>query len=388
MFSARVPGLRPNRVARVLGARRAVGHGFVDLTVSNPTAVGLSYPTRLLDVLADPAGLVYDPAPFGLSVGRDAVAGYLGSRGTTVRSDHVVLTASTSEAYSLLFKLLCDPGDRVLVPQPSYPLFEHLTRLESVVASPYSLEYHGRWRIDHNSLEHAVESGTRAVLLVNPNNPTGSYIAADDLAMVRKLAARREWAIISDEVFEAYALDPDRSAANAPPADASEVLTFTLGGLSKSALLPQLKLGWIRVDGPERLVRQALDRLEFICDSYLSVSVPVQLAAAAILEQTRPLVAQVCRRIRENHGALLDLACRQPSCQVLPVEGGWYAVLQVPATRSEEALVVELIEKDGVLVHPGYFFDFPREAFLVVSLLPEPGQFASAMQRVLTRATA
>ena len=388
MFSARVPALRQNRVAQVLGARRDVGRGLVDLTVSNPTAVGLSYPPRLLDVLSDPGGLVYDPVPFGLSVGRDAVAGYLGSRGTTVRSDHVVLTASTSEAYSLLFKLLCDPGDRVLVPQPSYPLFEHLTRLESVVASPYSLEYHGRWRIDHNSLERAVESRTRAILLVNPNNPTGSYIAADDLATVRKLAAKRELAIISDEVFEAYALDPDRSAANAPPADASEVLTFKLGGLSKSALLPQLKLGWIRVDGPERLVRQALDRLEFICDSYLSVSVPVQLAAAAILEQTRPLVAQVCRRIRENHGALLDLACRQPSCQVLRVEGGWYAVLQVPATRSEETLVVELIEKDGVLVHPGYFFDFPHEAFLVVSLLPEPGQFASAMQRVLARATA
>lgn len=388
MFSARVPALRQNRVAQVLGARREVGRGLVNLTVSNPTAVGLSYPTRLLDVLSDPEGLVYDPAPFGLSVGRDAVAGYLGSRGTTVRSDQVVLTASTSEAYSLLFKLLCDPGDRVLVPQPSYPLFEHLTRLESVVASPYSLEYHGRWRIDHNSLARAAESRTRAILLVNPNNPTGSYIAADDLATVRKLAAKRELAIISDEVFEAYALDPDRSAATVPPTGVSEVLTFTLGGLSKSALLPQLKLGWIRVDGPERLVRQALDRLEFICDSYLSVSVPVQLAAAAILEQTRPLVAQVCRRIRENHDALRDLACRQPSCQVLRVEGGWYAVLQVPATRSEEALVVELIEKDGVLVHPGYFFDFPREAFLVVSLLPEPAQFASAMQRVLARATA
>lgn len=387
MLSSRVPELRSNRVARVLAALRASGARIDDLTNSNPTTVGLTYPPDLLDPLSAAAGLRHAPAPFGLPAARAAAAAHLSARGAAVRPGRVVLTASTSEAYSLLFKLLCDAGDVVLVPRPGYPLFEHLTRLDGLRAAPYLLEYHGRWCLDLASLEWALDPRARAVLLVNPNNPTGSYVRPDDLQAVRGLAVRHDLAIISDEVFEAYALDP---GGGAPPAGVltgdTEVLTFTLGGLSKTALLPQLKLGWIVVGGPEPLVRRALERLELICDSYLSVAAPVQLAVGALLARTRPLAEQVRGRLRANHAALGDLLWRYPSCRVLHMEAGWYAVLQVPATRSEEALVIELLEKDRILVHPGYFFDFPREAFLVVSLLPEPARFAQAMSRVLARA--
>ncbi len=386
MFSARVPPLRSNRVARALARLRSAGQPLDDLTISNPTLVGLSYPDRLLDPLAQPAALCYDPAPFGVWAAREAVAAHLAGRGVRVVADRVILTASTSEAYSLLFKLLCDPADLVLVPQPSYPLFEHLTRLDGVVASPYALEYHGRWELNLDSLHRAIEPRARAILLVNPNNPTGSFVRPDELHAAREIAARHELAIISDEVFDLYPLDaraPERSGALVEETDA---LTFTLGGLSKSAALPQLKLGWILVGGPETLVRRALDRLALICDSYLSVATPVQLAVGTLLERAVPLADQLRRRVRTNYAALRSLVRRYPACQVLHAEAGWYAVVQVPAIRSEEALVIELIEKDRVLVHPGYFFDFPREAFLVVSLLPDPIGFADAMTKVLTRA--
>ena len=387
MFSVRVPGVGSNRVARVLAAHRARARTLDDLTVSNPTRVGLSYPPSLLQPLADPAGLRYDPAPFGMPAARDAVASHLSDRGISVAPDRVVLTASTSEAYSLLFKLLCDPGDVVLVPQPSYPLFEHLTRLDGVVASPYLLEYHGRWELNVESVERAIEPRARAILFVNPNNPTGSFVRPTELEAVREVAAKHELALISDEVFDLYPFDDQGRGSAGALVSEPDVLTFTLGGLSKAALLPQLKLGWILVGGPQALVRRALDRLEFISDTYLSVASPVQGAVGALLEHTRPLTAQVCRRVRANMATLRGLVAQFPACQVLHAEAGWYAVVQVPATRSEEALVIELIEKDGVLVHPGYFFDFPREAFLVVSLLPEPEPFASAMTRVLARAS-
>ncbi|MDP6581891.1 MAG: pyridoxal phosphate-dependent aminotransferase [Vicinamibacterales bacterium] len=386
MFSARVPPLRSNRVARALARLRTAGQSLDDLTISNPSLVGLSYPDRLLDPLAQPAALRYDPAPFGAWAAREAVAAHMAGRGVRVAADRVILTASTSEAYSLLFKLLCDPADLVLVPQPSYPLFEHLTRLDGVVASSYALEYHGRWELNLDSLHRAIEPRARTILLVNPNNPTGSFVRPDELHAARETAARHELAIISDEVFDLYLLDERAPGRSGALVEETDVLTFTLGGLSKSAALPQLKLGWILVGGPETLVRRALDRLALVCDSYLSVGTPVQLAVGALLERTAPLADQLRRRVKANYVALRSLARRYPACQVLHAEAGWYAVVQVPAIRSEEALVIELIEKDRVLVHPGYFFDFPREAFLVVSLLPDPDGFADAMTRVLTRA--
>ena len=387
MFSARVPPLRSNRVARALSRLQATGQPLDDLTISNPTRVGLAYPDRLLDPLAAPAALRYDPAPFGVPAARAAVAAHLAGRGVDVAADRVIVTASTSEAYSLLFKLLCDPGDLVLVPQPSYPLFEHLTRLDGVVASPYALEYHGRWELNLDSLHRAVEPRARAILLVNPNTPTGSFVRRAELDAVRETAARHELAIISDEVFDVYPLAERETGQSGALVGETDALTFTLGGLSKSAALPQLKLGWILVGGPETLVRRALGRLELVCDSYLSVATPVQLALGTLFERTAPLADQIRRRVRSNYASLCSLVRRFPTCGVLHAEAGWYAVVQVPATRSEEALVIDLIERDRVLAHPGYFFDFPREAFLVVSLLGQPDPFADAVTRVLTRAS-
>ena len=387
MFSGRVPPLRANRVAGELARLRSEGRPLDDLTASNPTRVELPYSPDLLAPLASPDARVYDPAPFGLPAAREAVAAHLAGRGVPVHPDRVVLTASTSEAYGLLFKLLCDPGDAVLVPQPSYPLFEHLTRLDGVAARPYRLEHHGRWQVDVDGLAAMVDARTRAVLLVSPNNPTGSFVRGDELAAVREVALRHELAIICDEVFAGYPMeDVEAGRSGALVAD-NEALTFTLGGLSKSAGLPQLKLGWILMGGPRGLVVPARDRLELVCDTYLSVATPVQLAAGALLERSRSVADAILDRVRANYEALRRLAGRFPACRVLRTEAGWYAVVQVPATRSEEALVVELLRRDGVFVHPGYFFDFPREAFLVLSLLPPVDAFAAATTRVLARAS-
>lgn len=387
MFSARTPRLGSNRVARALLRQRATGRPIDDLTVSNPTCVGFDYPDGLFDPLASPAAFRYDPAPLGEASAREAVASHLANRGVSISPDRVVLTASTSDAYTLLFKLLCDPADLVLTPQPSYPLFEHLSRLDGVVSRPYLLEYHGRWTLSLDSLHRAVEPRARAIVLVNPNNPTGSFVRADEWSVVRDIAARGELALISDEVFDAYPMDESTAECPGRLVAETDVLTFTLGGLSKSAGLPQLKLGWILVGGPDVLVRRALKRLEFICDSYLSVATPVQLAVGVLLDQTRPLADAIRRRVRMNHAVLASLVQRFPTCQVLHLDAGWYAVIQVPAIRSEEALVIELIEQEQVLAHPGYFFDFPSEAFLIVSLLPEPERFAEAITRILKRAS-
>ncbi len=387
MFSARVPALRVNRVAEELARLRASGRPPDDLTVSNPTRGGLPYPRDLLAPLAAPGALDYAPAPFGAPTAREAVAAHLAGRGVSVHPERIVLTASTSEAYSLLFKLLCDPGDVVLVPRPSYPLFEYLTRLDGVEARPYRLEYHGRWEIDVDGLAGMVDARTRAVLLVNPNNPTGSFVRPDELAAVRAAAIRHGLAVVCDEVFADYPLEePATGRAGALVAD-PDALTFTLGGLSKSAGLPQLKLGWILLGGPEGLVTAARDRLELVCDTYLSVATPVQLAAGALLDRSRPVADAILGRVRANHAALRRLADGFPACRVLRAEGGWYAVVQVPAIRSEEALIIELLRHDGVLVHPGYFFDFPREAYLVLSLLPPADVFADAAARVLATAS-
>ena len=377
--------LSSNRVTQALDRLRAAGAPVVDLTESNPTRVGLCYPPGALQPLADAAGLVYEPQPFGLLAARRAVAAALLRRGVSADAERLILTASTSEAYSLLFKLLCDPGDHVLVPRPSYPLFEHLTCLDGVTPIPYALEYDGRWMIDLDGLSRAVGSRTRAVLLVSPNNPTGSFVTREELDAVVAICRDRSLALIGDEVFNRYPLETD--AADVPSVlDQKEALTFSLGGLSKAAGLPQLKLGWTIVDGPEGLVAEALARLELICDTYLSVSTPVQHAVPALLAVGETVAAQIAERIQANYRTLQRLTADHAASRVLHAEGGWYAVIQVPATRSEETLVLELLERDHVLVHPGYFFDFPREAFLVVSLLPDSDLLCQGVRRVLDRA--
>lgn len=385
MFSSRLPdSLEQNAVARALESRRRSGVAIVDLTESNPTRAGLAYPKDIVGSLADPRALDYDPQPLGMWSARAAVAADFRRRGIVIAADRVALTSSTSEAYALLFKMLCDSGDCVLVPQPSYPLFEHLTRLECVAAVPYALEYHGSWRIDVESIRRAAGDRVRAIMIVSPNNPTGSLLHRDDLAAIGKLAGANGWAIIGDEVFADYTLDPSPQATHVMAA--ADVLTFSLGGLSKSAGLPQLKLGWIGFGGPPAAVDGAVAAYEVIADTYLSVSTPVQAAAADLIAHGAAVRAQILARVRRNLEALRAQAAGYPEIDVLRVEGGWSAILQVPQLRSEEALVLELLDKDAILVHPGYFFDFSREAYLVVSLLVEPARFDRAIARVLKRA--
>ncbi len=390
MFSARVPSdLAENMVTQAVARRRASGAPLIDLTESNPTRVGLAYPRALLEPLAASAALRYDPQPFGLLGAREAVAGDFARRGWRVEPSRIVLTASTSEAYSFLFRLLCDPGDAVLVPQPSYPLFEHLTRLDAVDTIPYHLEYHGVWSVDLEGLERAISPRTRAVLVVSPNNPTGAFVTGAEFSAIARLCAEHGLALISDEVFADYPLDPGAEVPSVLALSELETtpLVFCLGGLSKSAGLPQLKLGWMAIGGPDRLVTAALARLEMICDTYLSVATPVQQAAGLLIAEGRVVREQVAARTRSNYGRLRGLVSRHAACELLPAAGGWSAVLRVPAYLPEERLVLSLVERDGVLVYPGYFFDFPREAFVIVSLLPEPALFAEGVSRVLERAT-
>jgi aspartate/methionine/tyrosine aminotransferase len=392
MFSRRVPGrLEPNRVSVTLARLRAARRAIVDLTESNPTKVGLDYPADLLQPLAHPRGLSYEPQPFGLDSAREAVAADFERRGISVDPARIALTASTSEAYSLLFKLFCNPGDEILVPVPSYPLFDHLSAFEGVVAIPYLLDYHGAWRIDRADLEARLSPRTRAVLVVQPNNPTGSVLDAGELAWLGRLCAERDVALVGDEVFADYPLDPLGAGARSvltlePRAESRAPLVCSLGGLSKSAGLPQLKLGWIALDGPAATVADATSRLELICDTYLSVSTPVQAAAGALLAAGGAIRQQIQTRVLTNYRTLRSTALDYPACRVLRAEGGWSAVVQVPATQPEEALVLRLVEESGVLVHPGYFFDFPGEAFLVMSLLPPPDRFGPAIVAIFDQA--
>ena len=382
MFSSRLPAaLAPNAISRAVAAARAEGVALIDLTETNPTTAGLPYPPDTLAGLADARALRYEPESLGLQSAREAVAADLARDGTAIDPGRVILTASTSEAYALLFKLLCDPDDEVLAPHPSYPLFESLTRLEGVRLRPYRLEHHGAWSIDRGSLLDAITPVTRAVLVVSPNNPTGSFVRRDDRDWLADLCASRGLATISDEVFAGYPLRPFADASSL--AGEACALTFVLGGLSKSAALPQVKLGWMTVSGPDALVADAIARLDVICDTYLSVSTPVQVAAPALLEAGRRMRADVQARISRNLDALDRLIAPDSPVSLLAPEGGWSAVLRVPSTQSEEALVLQLIHDARVLVHPGFFFDFPHEAFLVVSLLPEPAVFDEGARRIL-----
>jgi len=381
MFSARLPPtLTANALARAVAGRRSAGRRILDLTETNPTAVGLPYPPDLLQVLGDPAGIRYRPDPRGLADARGAVADSYGPD-AAIDPDAVVLTASTSEAYASLFKLLCDPGDEILVPRPSYPLFDLLSRLDAVAARPYDLDPHAGWAIDRASVERASGGRARALLLVSPNNPTGSWLRRGDRDWLVAHCRSEGMALISDEVFADYPLSPRHDACSL--AGDAGVLTFTLGGLSKSAGLPQVKLGWVVTGGPAGEVAEAIARLELIADTYLSVSTPVQLAARQLMAAGAAIRRAIRDRIRGNLDMLRAAAGRHPAVTLTEPEGGWSAVLRVPSTASEEALVLRALEDADVLVHPGYFFDFPGEAYLVLSLLPEPSVFADAVGRLL-----
>ncbi|HEY3449300.1 MAG TPA: pyridoxal phosphate-dependent aminotransferase [Myxococcales bacterium] len=386
MFSTRTRwDATANPLAEAIARRRASGLALLDLTESNPTRAGLGFPREaLLAALADDRAAVYEPHPLGLERARAAIAGYYASRGLEALPDRTVVTSSTSEAYAYLFKLLCDPGDEVLVPEPSYPLFGYLAGLESVVPRGYPLRYDGDWHVDREALRQAVGPRTRAVIAVSPNNPTGSYLKRDELAFLSNLCAERGLALLCDEVFADFPLEalPDRAGG---VLEQHAALAFALSGASKVAALPQLKIGWLVASGPEALVAQAMERLEIVADCYLSPSTPAQLALPAILARRDLAQEPLRQRLRENLSTLDALRTSSSAWQRLRVEGGWSAVLRIPAKRSEQDWVVRLVEEEGVVVHPGFFFDFPSPAFVAVSLIVPPAEFREGLGRIVRR---
>ncbi|MDQ6700814.1 MAG: pyridoxal phosphate-dependent aminotransferase [Acidobacteriota bacterium] len=377
MFSSRLAwDLHPNPLSILLAGKRRDGTRVLDLTESNPTRAALSYPSReILNALAGLRSLLYDPAPAGLWEARELIAA---SRGVAV--DRVMLTASTSEAYAWLFKLLANPGDQILAPRPSYPLFEFLAALESVEMRHYPLVYHEGWFIDFDELKRALTVRTRAIVVVNPNNPTGSYLKCEELRQLLELCGERGLAIISDEVFADYALTEDRQRVTTLDHSA-DVLTFRLSGLSKVVGLPQMKLGWILIGGPAALREQAAERLELIADTYLSVGTPVQHALPALLASKDGFQRQVMERLQTNL-KFLRAAVAGSAIQVLQAEGGWCVILRVPRIRTEEEWVTGLLERENVLVQPGYFYDFDSEAFLALSLLTPQEIFAEGVRGI------
>ena len=380
MFSTRTAWDRnPNPLSRAIAEARRAGP-LLDLTETNPTAAGLAAPAGILALLGHAGGAHYAPDAAGLRTAREAVAADYARRGAAVDAGRVVLTASTSEGYAHLFKLLCDPGDAVLVPRPSYPLFQFLADLESTAVEPYPLTYDGTWHLRLSDVAAAVTPRTRAMVVVAPNNPTGAYMKKDEWEALARFCAARGLAVIADEVFADYPLRDDRSRV-VTLAGAGPALTFCLGGLSKSCGLPQLKLGWIAVGGPAGPRDEALARLELVADTFLSVATPIQRAAPEILARAAELRQPIAARVASNLAAL-RAALAGSAATVLDVEGGWSAVVQVPSTRGEEAWALALLARHRVLVHPGYFFDFPGEAFLVISLLPVSETFAEAVARL------
>jgi alanine-synthesizing transaminase len=382
MFSRRTDWkLTPNRFTQVQQELLAEGRKMLDLTISNPTRAGLQYDAKaVLDALVDPTAMDYDPQPKGLRSAREAVAGYYVERNAEVDPESIILTTSTSEGYSYAFRLLCNADDEILVPKPSYPLFEFLADLQDVTLAPYPLLYDHGWQIDFPSLSKAVTNRTRAVVVVHPNNPTGSFVADEERAALNKFCRERNLALIVDEVFLDYAHD----GVGRPTFSVNQgVLTFTLSGVSKISGLPQMKLAWIVTSGPEQAVSAALARLEVIADTYLSMSAPIQLAAPALLEQRHSIQALLRDRVRVNLGRLDRELVKQKSCRRLKVEGGWYVVLRVPVTQSDEDLAIEILRQRSVLVHPGHFYDFPSDGYLIVSLITLEEKFRQGIARVL-----
>jgi alanine-synthesizing transaminase len=383
MFSDRTNWkLTPNRLTEALEEVRSSGAPVLDLTVSNPTRVGLHYDERLiLESLASPYAMDYDPQPKGLPGARAAVAAYYQTvhRLQHFDPDRLVLTTSTSEGYSFVFRLLCNPGDELLVPKPSYPLFEFLADLQDVKLVPYPLIFDHGWQMDFPSLEGVVTKRSRAVVVVHPNNPTGSYVHPHEQESLNQFCRKHGLALIADEVFLDYAhnLAPERSfAAN------QEVLTFTLSGVSKISALPQMKVAWIATSGPAAEVERAQARLEVISDTYLSMNAPIQWALPALLKQRTSIQQQLLDRVRANLAEFDRQLAAQPTCHRLSVEAGWYAILRVPVIQTDEELVVDLLRRKSVLVHPGHFYDFPRDGFLVLSLITAEAEFLEGIERL------
>jgi len=427
MFSERTNWrLAQNRFTQAVEGVRARGGRLLDLTASNPTRMGLEYDSAaILGALRSERALDYDPQARGLLSAREAVARYYseqncrgerdvasnvsttgGGERADVDPDRIVLTTSTSEGYSYVFRLLCNAGDELLVPKPSYPLFEFLADLQDVKLVPYPLIYDHGWQMDFHSMEKAVTTRTRGVVVVHPNNPTGSYVHASELGPLNEFCRARGLARIVDEVFLDYAINDEISAASAvdfrstgqpgvavPTFSAAapsfagnqDVLTFTLSGLSKISALPQMKVAWVVTSGPDEQVVAAMARLEVIADTYLSMSAPVQWAVPVMLEQRESIQRPLRERVRGNLAELDRQLAEPKTCQRLSVEGGWYAVLRVPVTQSDEELAIELVREKSVLVHPGHFYDFESDGYLVLSLIAAEAEFKEGVEGVLEK---
>ncbi|MGA8503836.1 MAG: pyridoxal phosphate-dependent aminotransferase [Candidatus Sulfotelmatobacter sp.] len=383
MFSNRTNWkLEQNRLTEALEQVRSSGAHVLDLTISNPTRAGLHYDEqKILQSLSSPQAMDYDPQPKGLPSARAAVADYYRTEhGINLDSDLLLLTTSTSEGYSFVFRLLCNPGDELLVPKPSYPLFEFLAGLQDVKLVPYPLIYDHGWQMDFPSLHRAVTKRTRGVVVVHPNNPTGSYVHQEEQKFLNRFCREHELALIADEVFLDYAHDGEKRQSFAANQD---VLTFTLSGVSKISALPQMKVAWIVTTGAAVEVEAAQARLEVIADTYLSMSAPIQWAAPALLDQRKTIQPQLRDRVQDNLAEFDRQLAGQKSCQRLRVEGGWYAILRVPVTQTDEELALDLLRRKSVLVHPGHFYDFPIDGYLVLSLITPNVEFAEGIGGLL-----
>lgn len=384
MFAERTKwNLAPNRLSEALARHRAAGKPLVDLTVSNPTECGFVFDERtILEALNNSEALKYKPEPRGLLATRQAVRGYYAERDVNLNldADDIFLTTSTSEAYSYAFRLLCNPGDEILIPAPSYPLFDFLADIQDVKPVRYPLLYDHGWQIDFHSLEQAIAPRTRAIVVVHPNNPTGHFTKPPEVGKLNAICSERGLALIADEVFLDFGLSADRPASFAKN---SAPLTFTLSGISKICGLPQMKASWLVVSGPQEAKSEAKARLEVIADTFLSMNAPVQLALPSFLLQGGAFQKQLMERVGRNLAELDRQLSGQKVCSRLEVEGGWYAVLRVPATRSDEQLALGLLNEKGVYVHPGHFYDFPREGFLIVSLICEEKEFQIGLKSLL-----
>ncbi|PYU12735.1 MAG: pyridoxal phosphate-dependent aminotransferase [Acidobacteria bacterium] len=383
MFADRTNwNLDTNRLSQALARHRAIRRPLLDLTASNPTECGFDYDRpAIMRALSDADALDYKPDPKGLETARQAVAAYYAARSNEVSIENILLTTSTSEAYSFVFRMLCNPGDELLIPTPSYPLFEFLADIQDVKLARYPLVYDYHWQIDFHALEQAITSRTRGAIVVHPNNPTGHFCKPEDLTRLNEVCSARQMALIADEVFLDFVLTGAQPLSFATNTGA---LTFTMSGLSKISGLPQMKTAWLITTGPEHLRKQALARLEVIADTYLSMNAPMQLATPVFLEQRRGFQKQLMTRVRRNLSELDRQLAGQKSCSRLKMEGGWNTVLRVPATRSDEELAIELLATRDVYAHPGHFYDFPSNGYLIVSVItPEP-EFAKGIERLLS----
>lgn len=397
MFSDRTNwNLAANQLSESLAGMLGRGERIYDLSASNPTECGFKYDTdSVLEALGNPAALTYVPDPKGLLKARQAVVDYYATRGDKVPVEDLILTTSTSEAYSFVFRLLCNPGDELLVPAPSYPLFGFLADIHDIHLVSYPLLYDHGWQIDFHALELAVTARTRGVIVVNPNNPTGHYVKPEEMARLSALSAARQMAVIADEVFLDFAHSEIATAREVTKAGRTKLrpisnavnsgaLTFTMSGLSKISGLPQMKAAWLVASGPEALKREALGRLEVIADTYLSMNAPIQLAMPILLQQRVEFQKQLMTRVRRNLAELDRQLIGKKSCSRLEIEGGWYAVLRVPVTKPDDEMAVALLTTKNIYVHPGHFYDFPADGYLIVSLIMPDQAFAEGIRLLLS----